>query len=155
MDYTTTTPRNLSLETPLEKATLKACKDGVPDDVTYWNEVGAQWKRQQGLAQSADLLRDQGVALERANAYPDGTTMTLRKQGEAGAGEALVDLTETKRRAMDLRKDRYIDYKKAEQAFHARHIYFIRSLTGRPKQIVDGIETDPERYREYRRRVTG
>ena len=154
MDYTTTTPRNLSLETLLEEATLKACKDGVPDDVTYWNEVGAQWKRQQGLAQSTELPRDQGVALERANAYPDGTTLTLRKQGEAGAGEALVDLTETKRRAMDLRKDRYIDYKKAEQAFHARHIYFIRSLTGRPKQIVDGIETDPERYREYRRRTS-
>ena len=65
-----------------------------------------------------------------------------------------MDLKAAKERASNLPRAKYEMYVKAETVFFMRHQHFVQSLTGRAKQIYDGIFSDEVQLREYKRRAS-
>ena len=142
------------IDDQLRRASLKACKNGIPDDVVYWKVIGAQWNHQQNLPLNEPLPREEGFLERNQPPYPEGTTLLLRRQGAEGdaATEVLVDLRAAKERASAQRKDKYEDFKKAETTYYLRHQYFVEGLTGRARHIYDGIFNDDTLLAQYNRR---
>ena len=152
-DNTPETGRPKRLDELLTEAELRARgKNGEPDDVTYWDFVADAWRRQQNLAQDAELPKDPHRVSRDTNSHPKGTRYTLRRQGRPGA-EELVDLSAAKAKASKERTDKYADYKKCEAYWVNRHAIFVSLLKGRAKDIYSGIFNDDDTLAAYDRRV--